>query len=271
MDLRIDGAEPSDAERAAVDAALGPPTSSWDGGPRDARTGAERTARGGLPAAARRDLLLPALHAVQDRVGWVSRGALNHICHRLSVPPAEAWGVVTFYHRFATAPRPPVVAHVCDDIACRAHGAEALCSALERALGPAWTPAAAPPPPAGRPPGGAAPAWASASGRRRCSSSAPARRPAPTSLAPVGGAEGAAAVVAALGEAPTPAAGEAGAAERLAALRRSVPQAGSPDLQLLRRIGAVDPDRASRPTAPPAAIRPWRGPSSWGPSGWSPR
>ena len=60
-------------------------------------------------------------------------------------------------------------------------------------------------------------------------------------VAPVGGPEGAAAIVAALGKVPTPPAGEAGAAERLAALRRSVPQAGSPDLQLLRRIGAVDP------------------------------
>ena len=67
-----------------------------------------RTARGGRPAAvAQRQLLLPAFHAVQDRVGWVSRGALNYICRRLIVPPAEAWGVLTFYHLFATEPRPP--------------------------------------------------------------------------------------------------------------------------------------------------------------------
>ncbi len=38
-------------------------------------------------------------------IGWVSRGALNYICLRLIVPPAEAWGVVTFYHLFATEPR----------------------------------------------------------------------------------------------------------------------------------------------------------------------
>ena len=224
-----------------MDAALGPPTSSWDGGPRDALKGAERMSRGGLPAAARRDQLLPALHAVQDRVGWVSRGALNHICHRLSVPPAEAWGVVTFYHRFATAPRPPVVAHVCDDIACRAHGAEALCGALERALGPAWTPAD------GSPATGVSATWRRSPCLGQCER-APAvlieragEAPRSDVVAPVGGPEGAAAVVAALGKVPTPPAGEAGAAERLAALRRSVPQAGSPDLQLLRRIGTVDP------------------------------
>ena len=43
----------------------------------------------------RRDLVLPALNAVQARIGWVSRGALNEISRRLEVPPAELWGVVT--------------------------------------------------------------------------------------------------------------------------------------------------------------------------------
>src|SRR6185369_15134309 len=38
-------------------------------------------------------------------------------------------------------PQPPVVAHVCDDIACRLTGASDLCAALEERLGPAGTPA----------------------------------------------------------------------------------------------------------------------------------
>src|SRR6185436_6814687 len=119
MDLHIVGAEPADDERGAVDALLGPPTSGWEGGGRDTGAGG-RSARGGIErAAGRRHLLLPALHAVQDRIGWVSHGALNYICRRLIVPPAEAWGVVTFYHLLATEPTPAAVAHVCDDIACR--------------------------------------------------------------------------------------------------------------------------------------------------------
>jgi NADH-quinone oxidoreductase subunit F len=119
MDLHIVGAEPTGDERDAVDALLGPPATGWEGGRRDsARDG--RAARGGLEDAKdRRDLLLPAFHAVQDRVGWVSRGALNYICKRLIVPPAEAWGVLTFYHLFNTEPTPKTVVHVCDDIACR--------------------------------------------------------------------------------------------------------------------------------------------------------
>src|SRR3954470_17951920 len=130
MDLHIVGAEPADDERGAVDALLGPPTSAWEGGGRDIGPG--RSARGGIGRAAeRRDLLLPALHAVQDRIGWVSHGALNYICRRLIVPPAEAWGVLTFYHLFATAPQASVVAHVCDDIACRLSGADALCREID--------------------------------------------------------------------------------------------------------------------------------------------
>jgi NADH-quinone oxidoreductase subunit F len=135
MDLHIIGGKATESERAAVDALLGPPQSGWRGASRDiARDG--RAAAGGRAVAGRRDLLLPALHAVQDRMGWISRGALNYICERLSVPPADAWGVVTFYDLLGTEERPANVAHVCDDIACRLNGADARCRELESRLGP---------------------------------------------------------------------------------------------------------------------------------------
>jgi NADH-quinone oxidoreductase subunit F len=92
---------------------------------------------GGHDARARRHHLLPALQAVQQRVGWLSEGALNYVCQRLTVPPAEAWGVATFYALFSTTPRPRRVLHVCDDIACRCRGAEELIAALEQDVGPA--------------------------------------------------------------------------------------------------------------------------------------
>src|SRR6476646_1336233 len=139
MDLHVIGPLASPAERAAVDAVLGPPESGWVGGPRDSSIDGH-AARGGHATRARRSQLLPALHAVQSRIGWISTPALNYVCKRLAVAPAEAYGVATFYALFATNPRPPVVAHVCDDIACRLAGAEGLCSDLTRALGPAGEP-----------------------------------------------------------------------------------------------------------------------------------
>jgi NADH-quinone oxidoreductase subunit F len=78
----------------------------------------------------RRHLLLPLLHTVQDRFGWISPGALNYVSERLGVAPADVYGVATFYASLATAPRSKRVVHVCDDIACCGRGAKDLLAAL---------------------------------------------------------------------------------------------------------------------------------------------
>ena len=140
MDLHVIGPLASPAERAAVDTVLGPAESGWVGGARDSRVDGH-AARGGHATRARRSQLIPALHAIQSRIGWISQPALNYVCRRLAVAPAEAYGVATFYALFATTARPPLVAHVCDDIACRLAGAEELCADLTRAVGPAGEPA----------------------------------------------------------------------------------------------------------------------------------
>ena len=119
---------------AAVDGILGGPTSLWEGGER--RPADDHVAFGGTAARSRRPLLLPVLHAIQDRVGWVSRGALEYACRRLSIPPAEAYGVVSFYGRFALQDRAGLALHVCDDIACKCAGSDELCAALEASFGP---------------------------------------------------------------------------------------------------------------------------------------
>ncbi|MFI5402832.1 MAG: NAD(P)H-dependent oxidoreductase subunit E, partial [Planctomycetota bacterium] len=137
MDIRVSAAEPSPTERDAIDAVLGLPASGWLGGARDMDAEAHTALVGAREARSRRDLLLPALQAVQARAGWIGEGALNYICKRLVVPPAEAYGVATFYHLLATTPRPPTVVHVCDDIACRTAGAEGLCADFERRVGAA--------------------------------------------------------------------------------------------------------------------------------------
>jgi NADH-quinone oxidoreductase subunit F len=129
LDLRHLATKPTEEERASVDALLGAHADL------PAPT-ALREARG------LRHLLLPALHAIQARFGWVTPGALGYLCERIHVPPAEAYGVATFYALFALAERPPVVTHVCDDIACAAAGAEAICGELEETFGPAGKPIA---------------------------------------------------------------------------------------------------------------------------------
>jgi NADH-quinone oxidoreductase subunit F len=119
VDLHLMAAAPTEQERAAVDEVLGPPPEPSDG----------RVVRGGHEVRPLRTQLLPALHALQGRVGWISEGGLNYVCERLTVPPAEAYGVATFYAMFAVEPRPTTVVHVCDDLACRVNGSQEL---LER-------------------------------------------------------------------------------------------------------------------------------------------
>lgn len=111
MDLRFMADEPSAAERAVI-ARLIDPVESRNG----------QVVRGGHSARGHRHLLLPALAAVQSEMGWVSRGALNEISRRLLVPPAEAYGVASFYALISTERRPREVTHICDDIACRQAG-----------------------------------------------------------------------------------------------------------------------------------------------------
>jgi NADH-quinone oxidoreductase subunit F len=108
-DLKLLEAEPTHAERDAIDAVVGAPDAFSD-----------RVAR----SRPRRHLLLPALRAAQRRVGWVTPGALGYASLRLEVPPADAYGVATFYALLALEERPPEVLHVCTDLSCRLAGAE---------------------------------------------------------------------------------------------------------------------------------------------------
>ena len=204
MDLRQLEAEPTEDEREAIDARLG-----------------SHPQREGTHFAAglrrdRRHLLLPALQAAQARVGWISEGVLAYICKRLDVPPADAWGVATFYGLLSMEPRPRRVLHVCDDIACRCSGANELIAELERTLGV-----------------GDSAAWQRSPCLGLCDQ-APAAfltvagpAPAERLFGPVT-AEQARAVLAPEGTLP--------------AMRRPrPPQAGDPSLRLLERVGIVDP------------------------------
>ena len=121
MDLRPIDRPESPAEHAAVDAVLG---ASSPEAPLPAQT-----------VRSRRHLLLPALLALQARIGWVSAGGLGYVCRRLGVPPAEAYGVASFYALLTLTERPTTFMHVCDDIACQMAGAEKLCADLPAAIG----------------------------------------------------------------------------------------------------------------------------------------
>ena len=127
MDLRLGTVAASSAERAAVASVLGPAVSRWEGGTRADETEGH-VAYGGHEARSRRHLLLPVLRAVQERVGWISEPALDHICERLTIARADVYGVATFYGLLTVEPRAPRVIHVCEDLACKCAGSDELAS-----------------------------------------------------------------------------------------------------------------------------------------------
>ncbi len=120
MDLKLNTSIATDEERRAVDNILGSDTQSSRGDERTAEN--LRTARAGESFRQMRHLLLPVLHTVNDQVGWISRGAINHIAKRLDIAPAEIYGVASFYALFSMTERPRRQIHVCIDLVCRAAG-----------------------------------------------------------------------------------------------------------------------------------------------------
>jgi NADH-quinone oxidoreductase subunit F len=133
VDLRLLDAEPTTDERAAIDAFLGPPVSAWAGAD---QVEDGHSAHGGHAVRAQRHQLLPALHALHERAGWISPGALSYVAQRLTIPPADVYGVATFYALFSVEPRPPRVLHVCNDLACRCAGSDELIATLTERIGP---------------------------------------------------------------------------------------------------------------------------------------
>jgi len=79
--------------------------------------------------------LLPILHAIQDRLGWIPPRALPLIAYELNLSRAEVHGVVTFYHYFREHPPGKQVIYLCRAEACQAVGAVALEAHARQALG----------------------------------------------------------------------------------------------------------------------------------------
>jgi len=79
--------------------------------------------------------LLPILHAIQDRLGWIPPRALPLIAYELNLSRAEVHGVVTFYHYFREHPPGKHVIYLCRAEACQAVGAVALEAHARQALG----------------------------------------------------------------------------------------------------------------------------------------
>ena len=79
--------------------------------------------------------LIPALNAIQDRLGWLPREDLVALSQDTRRPLYEIEGLVSFYPHYRTDQPAPVSLHACHDLSCWLRGADDRIAALRERFG----------------------------------------------------------------------------------------------------------------------------------------
>lgn len=79
--------------------------------------------------------LVPILQRVQGELGYVSEDAIFAIGETINVPPAEVFGVLTFYAQFRLDPVGKHNCRVCRGTACHVRGAPTILTSVRDEIG----------------------------------------------------------------------------------------------------------------------------------------
>ncbi|MSO54302.1 MAG: formate dehydrogenase subunit gamma [Rhodospirillales bacterium] len=79
--------------------------------------------------------LLPILHSINDRFGYVDERAIPIVAEVLNISRADVHGVVSFYHDFRKAPPKRRVIKICRAEACQSMGGDELYDEVSKACG----------------------------------------------------------------------------------------------------------------------------------------
>src|SRR5690625_2104143 len=106
----------------------------------DAALAEVRRLMGEMPR--RHDLLIEALHLIQDKYGHLSAAHLRALGEELRLPMAAVYETATFYAHFDVVkedetPPPAITIRVCDSLSCELVGAQQLLAALKDGQNPA--------------------------------------------------------------------------------------------------------------------------------------
>lgn len=78
--------------------------------------------------------LIPILQAVQEEYRYLPEEVMTYVATSLRIPPAEVYGVATFYAHFALAPKGKHVLRLCDGTACHVKQSIPILEALRARL-----------------------------------------------------------------------------------------------------------------------------------------
>lgn len=83
----------------------------------------------------KRAVLLPALHVVQDALGYVSFPAMVEIAALLEIHPSDVMDTISFYTHFWTHPKGEKVITICRSVSCEVMGGAAVLEEVKAKLG----------------------------------------------------------------------------------------------------------------------------------------
>ena len=78
--------------------------------------------------------LIPILQAVQNEYRYLPEEVMVFIATSLGIPPAQVYGVATFYSHFALEPKGKHVIRLCDGTACHVKGSIPILEAVRARL-----------------------------------------------------------------------------------------------------------------------------------------
>ena len=79
--------------------------------------------------------LMPVLQGAQDIFGAVPEEVQRYISHKMDIPLADIYGVITFYSQFRMEPKGVHSVSVCLGTACYVKGAQQLIDTISKELG----------------------------------------------------------------------------------------------------------------------------------------
>ena len=79
--------------------------------------------------------LMPLLHEVQNRLGYIPKHSVKDIALGMGLSRAEVHGVISFYHDFHDQPKGKVTIQLCRAEACQAMGSRELEAHAKQRLG----------------------------------------------------------------------------------------------------------------------------------------
>jgi NADH-quinone oxidoreductase subunit E len=79
--------------------------------------------------------VIPALHSIQDKFGWVPPDTVKELAEILDTTPNKIYSVLTFYTMFSTQPVGKFHIQICRNISCSLLGAKSIYDYITESYG----------------------------------------------------------------------------------------------------------------------------------------